>query len=276
MDGFGTSPVFRFYKEAIGAERINLAVVEDDDSLDFVKKDDIVLLRSANEKIIDTIKNIGCKTTAEEITTYRKVADKSNLSELLSKHGIKVPKQYSIGEIEDGKTYFVKPKNGSDSMGVTLQSICKSKEDVERQISYICNEIKDEAIIEDFIEGTDCTVACWSSLGVIKACTIEVICEETQSIQTRDCKVGFKECCRALDDDNLNNLARGLFYFLDIKHHARMDFRKGLDGEYYLIDVNLLPGLGPIDHFAKCLLLDKNMSYTDSMWAIINSASTLK
>ena len=64
-----------------------------------------------------------------------------------------------------------------------------------------------------------------------------------------------------------------MFRLLRLKHYARIDFRKGNDGLYYLIDVNLLPGLGPLDHFAKCLLLAKNISYIDAIKKVINTAS---
>ncbi len=287
MDGFGTSPVFRFYREALGKENIKLAIVDEQDTLDFVQKDDIVLLRTANENIINNIKKRGVVSTAENYETYQLISDKTILANLLAKKGIKVPKQYDITEVVNGKTYFVKPKFGSDSMGISLQSICKSKKEVEKQISYIHNELKDEAIIEDFIDGIDCTVACWQPsdlcwspagklhkpASTIHTCAIEVECEETLGIQTRDCKVGFKECCSVLHDLKVKNIAKEVFKILNIKHHARIDFRKDKNGEYYLIDVNLLPGLGPIDHFAKCLLLARNMSYKDAIVAIINTSS---
>ena len=276
MEGFGTSPVFRFYREALGKENIKLAVVEENDKLDFVNEDDIVLLRSANPYLIKTIKEKGVKTTAEYICAYEMVANKGLLSALLANHKIAVPRQYSLNEIEDGKAYFVKPKLGSDSMGISLQSICRTKEEVKARVSYIKEELDDKAVIEDFIEGVDCTVACWKIDGVINTCAIEIECEETNSIQTRDCKVGFKEYCSALYDSTIDEIAKSVFELLGIKHHARIDFRRGADGKYYLIDVNLLAGLGPIDHFAKCLLLSRNMSYSDAMWAIINTATPLK
>lgn len=276
MEGFGTSPVFRFYREALGKNNIKLAVVEENDKLDFVGEGDIVLLRSANPYLVKTIKEKGVRTTAEYMCSYEMVANKSLLSTLLANNGIEVPRQYSINEVEEGKTYFVKPKLGSDSMGISLQSICRTIDEVKRRVAYIKEELGDKAVIEDFVEGVDCTVACWKKDGVINTCAIEVECEETSSIQTRDCKVGFKEYCSALHDEAIDAIAKNVFELLGIKHHARIDFRRGNDGKYYLIDVNLLAGLGPIDHFAKCLLLSRNMSYTDAMWAIVNTATTLK
>ena len=51
----GTPPTFRFYQEVIGKENIRLAVVDEDDRLDFVSKDDMVLVRTANRRLWKTI-----------------------------------------------------------------------------------------------------------------------------------------------------------------------------------------------------------------------------
>ena len=54
MEGFGTSPVFRFYREVLGKENIKLAVVDEDDELDFV---------AAAGQRLDDVEYVG-KTTA--------------------------------------------------------------------------------------------------------------------------------------------------------------------------------------------------------------------
>lgn len=272
MEGFGTVPVFRHYQEAIGKDNIKLAVVEENDSLDFVKDDDIVLLRSANKALIDTIKRKNVTSTAEDYHNYEYVKDKAVLPITLETHGIRTPRQYEFKEVLDGHAYFVKPRFGSDSFGVSAHSLCLSKHFVSRQIWNIKDELKQDAVIEDFIDGVDCTVACWRDKYIIHTCAIEVECPETNGIQTRECKVGFKECCSALHDSNIEDIAKEVFELFKLKSHARIDFRRGKDGLYYLIDVNLMPGLGPLDHFAKCLLLNRNMSYIDAIKAVIGSA----
>lgn len=272
MEGFGTAPVFRHYQEAIGKENIKLAVVEENDPLDFVKDNDIVLLRSSNKSIINTIKRKNVASTAEDYHNYEHVKDKTALPITLSIRNIRTPRQYEFRETLDGHAYFVKPRFGSDSFGISAHSLCSSKRFVSRQFWRIKDELKQDAVIEDFIDGVDCTVACWTDKYTIHTCAIEVECPDTNGIQTRECKVGFLECCSALHDKNIEDIAKEVFQLLKLKSHARIDFRRGKDGLYYLIDVNLIPGLGPLDHFAKCLLLCKNMSYTDAVKAVIGSA----
>ena len=273
MDGFGTSPVFRFYREALGKNNIKLAVVDEDDELDFVGPDDVVLLRTASKKLLGTIVRRGIKSTAEAFEAYEIIKDKAGLAVFLQDNEIQVPQQFSIDEVEDGKVYFVKPRYGSDSFGITIHNICRTKKDVGFQVMRL-KSLGYESIIEEFIEGMDCTVACCSPYeSELLTAAIDVECDETEGIQTRDCKVGFKECCSATEDsEELEAVAKEVFDALGLKHHARIDFRRDKDGNVYVIDVNLLPGLGPIDHFAKCFLLARNFSYADTMKMLVLSA----
>ena len=274
MEGFGTSPVFRFYREVLGKDNVRLAVVDEGDDLSFVNPSDVILLRTASKKLLDTIERKGIKSTAERYEAYETIRDKSRLAKFLQEHEIQVPQQFSIDEVEDGKVYFVKPRYGSDSFGITIHSICFSRSEVEEELEYQKSQ-GFESVIEEFIEGVDCTVACcWPMEEKFLTAAIEVECEETKSIQTRDCKVGFKEyCSAALNSEELECVAREVFDALELKHHARIDFRRDKNGNVYVIDVNLLPGLGPLDHFAKCFLLTENFSYADTMKMLILSAT---
>lgn len=278
MENYKIPPVFRYYREVLGKENINLAVVDETDPLDFVAWDDIVLLRSANEHLIDTIHARGLLSTAEQSSVYRLVRDKKQFCEFLNGHAIKVPKQYEISNLKDGHAYFVKPRFGSESFGITKDCICHTVEEVLHQAGRIEKELNQDTVIEDFIDGTDCTVACYVDpcKGEVKTHVIEIECDEVGGIQTHAGKFDYNEYCSPLQGDILleaKRISENIFWRLGLKHHARIDFRKGKDGELYVIDVNLVPGLGPSAHFAKCLLLSENLSYKDVIYAVINTAS---
>ena len=76
MEGYKIPPVFQYYREVVGKENIKLAVVDEDDKLEFLEEDDIVLLRTASERIISKIQEKKIKTTAEDFSTYELVKDK--------------------------------------------------------------------------------------------------------------------------------------------------------------------------------------------------------
>ena len=276
MENFGTGNVFKFYQEALGRDNIKLAVVEETDNLDFVSNNDIVLLRTASKQLIDTIRKKGVKTTAEEYDTYYLADDKLQISRFLLGKGILASAHRSLDNVKDGIVYFVKPRFGSDSKGVTEKSICKSKEDVIKQVDFIDHTCNCEAVIEEFIDGKEYTVACLYIGGKLYCYPIEVDCSDTFGIQTQKGKSDFTECGLKLNDGErkeINAIAERVFEKLGVKHHARIDFRCNKDGKLYVIDVNLIPGLGPTGDLARCLLLTENYSYKDALNMVIASAT---
>lgn len=276
MENFGTGNVFKFYQEALGRDNIKLAVVEETDNLDFVSDNDIVLLRTASKKLIDTIRKKGVKTTAEEYDTYYLADDKLQISRFLLVKGILASSHRSLDNVKDGIVYFVKPRFGSDSKGVTEKSICKSKEDVIKQVDFIDHTCNCESVIEEFIDGKEYTVVCLYIGSNLYCYPVEVDCGNTFGIQTQQGKSDFTECGLKLNDGErkeINTIAEKVFEKLGVKHHARVDFRRNKDGKLYVIDVNLIPGLGPTGDLARCLLLTENYSYKDALNMVIASAT---
>ena len=278
MDNYGTSNVFKFYREALGRESIKLAVVDETDSLDFVSENDIVLLRTASKLLVDTIRKKGVKTTAEDFDIYSLADDKLQMNRFLLSKGILASRHRSLDNVKDGITYFVKPRFGSDSKGVTESSICTSREDVIRQVGEINHTCNGKAVIENFIDGREYTVSVFNICGNIYCFPIEVDCSDTRGIQTQLGKSLFSECGVPLEYDErkeLKALSERVFEELGVKHHARIDFRREKDGNLYVIDVNLIPGLGPTGDLARCLLLSENYSYTDALKMVIASAAKI-
>lgn len=268
--------VFCHNEEALGRENIRLVSVDEDDPLTFVEPGDIIFSRTFNKRLLGTISKLGVANTAEDYLTYRLVKDKLVVSSILGMEGITVPKIYSIDEVYEGKTYFVKPRFGEDSLGITTSCICNTKEQIITQKERIQCELHQDSLIEEFVEGVDCTVACYVDKGMVVTRAIGIEIKEKGGIQTHKGKFNFAEYCYKLPSDEsekVKSISSQVFSLLKIKHHARIDFRKNDNGEFFLIDINLLPGLGPLAHFQKCLLLDGNKSYVDSLMFMVNSAT---
>lgn len=278
MENFGTSNVFKFYQEALGRDSIKLAVVDEKDNLDFVSENDIVLLRTASKSLIATIRKKGVKTTAEDFDTYYLANDKVQISRFLHSQGISASKAVSINYLENGKTYFVKPRFGSDSKGVSEKSICNSIDEVLESVDMVNSLCGGRIVVEEFVDGREFTVTVVNTSDGIKAFAIEVDCSETFGIQTQKGKAEFAECGLPLNNvlrKEVTAIAKRVFEALGIKHHARIDFRRDKNGEFYVIDVNLIPGLGPTGDLARCMLLTENYSYTDALKMVIASATKL-
>lgn len=275
MEELNTPSVFRYYQEALGKENIQLAVVDETDNLNFVNKGDIVLLRTASELLINTIRKKGVRTTAEDFSKYELVKDKAKLARYLTMNGIRVPHQYHQAFGLNGKTYFVKPRFGSDSVGISELNICHTADEIRVQTKKLDPKGKGDVVIEDFIDGREFTVVCIKGSS-LRTFAMEVICTAKGGIQTYESKMNYMEVGSKVYgelNDRANMIAADVFSCLGIQHHARIDMRCDNEGNLYVIDVNLLPGLGPLGDLARCLLLTENISYIDALKAIIASAS---
>lgn len=275
MEELNTPSVFRYYQEALGKDNIQLAVVDETDNLDFVNKGDIVLLRTASKSLIKTIRKKVVRTTAEDFCKYELVKDKAKLARILTMNRIRVPFQYRQILDSHGKTFFVKPRYGSDSVGISEQNICHTADEIRVQTKKLDPKGKGDVVVEDFIDGREFTVVCIKGSS-LRTFAMEVICTANGGIQTYESKMNYMEVGSKVYgelNDRAKEIAADVFSCLGIQHHARIDMRCDADGKLYVIDVNLLPGLGPIGDLARCLLLTENMSYIDALKAVIASAS---
>ena len=254
MENSGTSNVFGFYQEALGRENISLMVIDETDSLDFVSGDDVVLLRTASKPLIDTIRKKGIKTTAEDYSTYYLAKDKVQVSRFLQNFGISTSKNVPINHLKKGKTYFVKPRYGSDSDTATLM-VCKTKREVKEHVEKIREICNQDSIIELYLPGSEYTVACVNRNGNIEAYAIDI----SGNILCDDIRI------------DVELKAKSVFSAFGIKHHARIDFRSDNMGNLYVIDVNLIPSIGPKDKWFRCFE-EAGYSYKESIISIINSA----
>ena len=128
-------------------------------------------------------------------------------------------------------------------------------------------------IIEKFIDGQDATVAVLQNEdGYVEAYPISIRLSTANNIMTHVAKMSEEEICSICHNVKLIEYAKKAFKAVGCKHYMRIDFRIDESGKPYLIDFNLFPGLGPTDHFSKCLSLCGNFSYGDVIKKILSTA----
>jgi len=257
--------------EALGKNNLKVVSVNNGNEVYMlgIKKDDIVISETRNEGVNFAITEICRANTVESKETIRLTKDKEAVKPLLADANIPYPKSYRYDEAEEGHCYFIKPKFGEDSNMIDESSICHNAREVRikyrKLVSAGC-----KPIIEDYIYGDDYTVA-------VAKCN-DLLCFPIKvnllhsSIMTHKAKWDEDEFCEVPDCgefEELKRLTAKAFDAVGCKHYMRIDFRKGNDGKFYLIDLNLFPGLGPTDHFAKCLALNGDLSYKQILNTII-------
>ena len=261
----------KFIKEALGDE-VRIISVTRDTSLDFISREDIVIAQTRDREVLNRIVERGARNTVESERTILLTKDKEEIKRKIEPLNWNVCSAKTVRErdaIEEGRTYFVKPRFGEDSNGVDERSKCTTA----RQVQAKCDELRGmgyEPIVEEYIDGYECTAAVLNCDSEILVFPVKV--NIPTEFVTHEVKFSENEVCEPLEDGYLKNLIRAavMSIFPDC-HYMRVDFRVK-DKRVYIIDFNLFPGLGPIDHFAKCLALNKNLSYRDILLAIAGTA----
>lgn len=264
---------WKFLREALGRKNVEFTIVGDCESfVPNANKDDIYIVQTRRRDVIDAIVNSGCRNTAETEETVLLTFDKEVVKANLDKFGVPQPKTCSIDDIKEGDAYFVKPLHGSNSLCVDEKCLCHTRGEIEAKIKEIssCGE---SYILEEFISGFDCTVGLIKNVfGEIEVYPMAVLLDGETGILTREKKMSEDEICEVINSPLLIDYARKAFEAVGCKHYMRIDFRMTESGIPYCIDFNLYPGLGPIDHFAKCLALNLHLGYYDVLQKIIATA----
>ncbi len=259
MKSCTSSPTFMDYSREIGEDNVKLAVVEESDALEFVTPNDIVILRTVSQDLVNAIKERGAYTTAEEYHTYRLASDKFALTNKLLSFGVKMAPLHLLEDVVEGKTYFVKPRFGNDS-NVSSSNICKTKAEVVNKIEQIKTMFEQDSIICDYLCGKEYTVACVRIGNNVHAYPIDI----NDSSKKLGCNI----------KNSLRAEAVKICDKLGILHHARIDFCSDANGRIFAIDVNLIPSIGQDGKWAKCFNL-AGFSYRESIESLIRTSTKL-
>lgn len=138
---------------------------------------------------------------------------------------------------------IVKPQCGGSSIGVT---ICRTAEELQRGLE-LSFEYEEAAIVEEFIEGRELTVAVMGGepYPVVEITPIEGFYDYRNKYQP-----GMtKETCPAVlspeKTKEIQELAVQAAKALKIRAYVRMDFLMKENGELYCLEANTLPGMTP-------------------------------
>lgn len=272
---------FDLIKATLAPIEVQIMFVENEDDfqlLDKISQNDIVLVETKDAETIHQIAIRGLRHTGEVPAAVNFDSNKVDLRKAVAGK-IPMPGLYvSHDEVEDGKRYFVKPLILEDSIGIDECSLCKSKKEVVDRVKYINEKFGKPAIIEDFIEGYDVTVGIInrSDSFIVKAVRIDSLLEgvpfQSEQVKTKNLRDFF-------DMDELNpnlsemlkNMAIGAFLSIGATNYARLDFRVTDDGQPYLIEVNLYPGLKDTGAMFRAIKFT-GIPYREFLYNVLNTA----
>ena len=269
---------FQCFKDVFG-NNAKLILVNSGTDFGFLDADkDVVIIETRASDIVDKIVATGVRTTYETPDTIRLTFDKEESKALLAAVGVPTPKTVFYGDVVDGGLYFVKPLHGEDSNCVDDASICHNIQEVEAKVSQIEDELGDQALIEEFIDGRDCTVGLIMNYktGVPDCFPVILSYESKNGILTHELKFAEIDRSTPLREERLMDYARKAFKAVGGQRIMRIDFRMAKNGEFYLIDLNLFPCLGNTDHLAGCAKVCAGIEYDEFLKRIVDTATKRK
>jgi len=158
-----------------------------------------------------------------------------------------------------GFPLFVKTLHEGTSKGITAKSRVVNVGQLQQQVDFINSTYKQPALVEEFIKGTEFTVAVIGN-GTPKAMPVvqyaiagkTTLGDEFYSYHHVAEKLVEHICPAPIDEKlakKLQDLAVRAYNSVDCRDFGRVDFRVDEKGGPYVLEINPLPNLSPDDVF---------------------------
>lgn len=204
--------------------------------------------------------------------------DKARAKEILSYYGIPTARFavcYTAGaglEPAPTKTGFpliVKPLYEGSSKGIRNDSVVHNEDELNKKIKWVLDEYKQPALVEEFLEGREFTVAMMGNGDDVKVLPIveinySTLPEGVKPIYSYEAKWIWDTpdnpleifICPAKIDTRLKqameDICKRAFNILDIRDWCRIDIRLDSNGKPHILELNPLPGILPDPKSNSC------------------------
>ncbi|MCB0393352.1 MAG: ATP-grasp domain-containing protein [Bdellovibrionales bacterium] len=215
--------------------------------------------------------------------------DKSLTKKILSYHRVPAPsflvfprnRSTRIKEVRFPQ--IVKCLNEEASMGISQASVVNSLEKLKDRVHYLHKTFQVDAISEDFIEGSEYYVGVLGNYALKTLPVWELKFEKSDApkkeIYSEKAKFSDKYRNRKgirtgpaelseLEIKEISNLAKRTYKALGLSGYARIDFRRGTDSKFYVLEANPNPDIAYDDEFAMSAQ-HAGISYADLISKIL-------
>jgi len=180
--------------------------------------------------------------------------------------GIPTARYFKAGVEDDlyklntiGFPLFVKTLHEGTSKGITQASRVENFKELEVQVGHINHNYKQPALVEEFIKGTEFTVAVIGNNPPVAMPVVQyaiagktALGNEFYSYRHVAEKL-VEHICPAPIEEKLSRLLQDLavraYKSVDCRDFGRVDFRVDEKGNPYVLEINPLPNLSPDDVF---------------------------
>ena len=235
--------------------------------------------------------------------------DKARAKEVLAYHGITTP-QFTIydlrftnskttnrqSKIDNRKSLhfplMVKPLYEGSSKGIRNNSLVNTQAELEERTEWVISEYKQPALVEEFLEGREFTVAMLGNGNDVKALPVveinysslpagvnPIYSYEAKWIwDTPDNPLEIFKCPANIDNKlkkDIETVCKAAFHILDIKDWCRIDIRLDSKGAPHILELNPLPGILPDPKSNSCFpkaARAAGMNYNELIHAVLDAA----
>lgn len=218
---------------------------------------------SRESHIPSVLEMLDIPYTGSGILSLALSLDKPAAKKMFAYHGVNTPRfrVFSPGVSPLGIDLrfpcFVKPAHEGSSMGVTPSSKVHDEVDLAREVARIHRLYKQEALVEEYIDGREFTVGILGNeeprFLPIMEINFSKCPEPHKGIYSRLFKAQWSDdsyylCPAPISGDlmeALETIALSAFRALNCRDVGRVDIRMDRDGVMYVLEINPLPGLAP-------------------------------
>jgi len=271
-------------------ERI-LGKYNPDDTIIFNVCETLPGIPQSERRVVQTIEDFGFTYTGNIPDVIDLSYDKQKVKEILVSLGINVPHGAVLApeEAADWNIFpaIVKPSREHCSLTITEKSVVYDTSSLREQILMVNNELKQPALVEDFIDGREFRVSVWNNdppeiLPLVEM-SFSAFTDPRKRLCTYDSKfLPGSEHYRKIQSLVPAPLDEKLHRKLEKKvlktwkgfgclDYARFDFRLR-DDEFYLLDINPNNDISKNTSFALALEMT-NYSYSQMVKRIVMMAA---
>ena len=205
---------------------------------------------------------LGIPYVGSNVLTTAIGLNKAWAKKVLLYHGISTPKFYvcksdqEAERIREGFPYILKPNEEGSSIGITEENLVHNKTQLRTRLKQMIEEYQQPILIEQFIQGREFSTGLLGRPSqnpeVLSILEIEfskfpevggVFGQRAKtvldSLDHYICPAQIPKKLKTL----LERLSISVWYALDVKDFARIDFRMNDKEEFFFLEINPLPGM---------------------------------
>lgn len=236
--------------------------------------------------------------TGSDPLTLSLCLDKARTKEILAYHGIPTPSFVLISDLSELSgadirfPSIVKPQHEGSSKGIYNASIVRNWDELVAQVKFVLESYNQSALVEQFIEGREFTVALLGNgkdLRVLPIVEIKfdslpknvnpIYSYEAKWIwDNSDSPLDIFECPAIISpalQAEIENICLKTFKIMRCRDWCRIDVRLDADGKPNILELNPLPGILPKPEDNSCFpkaARSAGISYNQLLQQVLNNA----